>query len=253
MEFESKRATPPEYGVSALLETDVSKRNDGETAMDVCDVAVIGAGPHGLSLAAHLAARGIDFRVFGKPLSTWADHMPGNMVLKSDGFVSNLSAPSPDSTLKAYCSRNGLPYADEGLPVPLDTFLSYATTFRKRFVPTLEETNVVSLKADGDRFASDAGNWRAAAGAQCRAGDRHHLTSPMCRRCSRNLGRIIYRTALRIATAMVLRARKWRLSAAVPRPWTLPGCCTGRAHRCASSRARLKSNLTRCRTPMKKA
>jgi thioredoxin reductase len=120
--------------------------------MNVCDVAVIGAGPHGLSLAAHLAARGIDFRVFGKPLSTWADHMPGNMVLKSDGFVSNLSAPSPDSTLKAYCSRKGLPYADEGLPVPLDTFLSYATTFRKRFVPTLEETNIVSLKAEGDRF-----------------------------------------------------------------------------------------------------
>jgi thioredoxin reductase len=120
--------------------------------MNVCDVAVIGAGPHGLSLAAHLAARGIDFRVFGKPLSTWADHMPRNMVLKSDGFVSNLSAPSPDSTLKAYCNRNGLPYADEGLPVPLDTFLSYAATFRKRFVPMLEETNVVSLKAEDDRF-----------------------------------------------------------------------------------------------------
>jgi cation diffusion facilitator CzcD-associated flavoprotein CzcO len=119
----------------------------------VCDVAVIGAGPHGLSLAAHLAARGVDFRVFGKPLSTWAEHMPKNMVLKSDGFVSNLSAPSPESTLKAWCARNRVPYADEGLPVPLDVFLAYAEAFRKRYVPMLEETNVVALKQAGDEFA----------------------------------------------------------------------------------------------------
>jgi thioredoxin reductase len=121
--------------------------------MKICDVAVIGAGPHGLSLAAHLAAHGIDFRVFGKPLSTWAGHMPSNMVLKSDGFVSNLSAPAANSTLKAWCARNNTPYADEGLPVPLDTFLSYAASFRNRFVPMLEETNVVSLQRSGDAFA----------------------------------------------------------------------------------------------------
>lgn len=121
--------------------------------MKICDVAVIGAGPHGLSLAAHLASRGIDFRVFGKPLSTWAQHMPKNMVLKSDGFVSNLSSPASNSTLKAWCAANGAPYADEGLPVPLDTFLAYASFFRERFVPMLEETNVVSLRRDGDAFA----------------------------------------------------------------------------------------------------
>jgi thioredoxin reductase len=119
---------------------------------NVCDVAVIGAGPHGLSLAAHLAARGIDFRVFGKPLSTWAEHMPKNMVLKSDGFVSNLSAPASDSTLKTYCGKHRIPYADEGLPVALDAFLEYATSFRKRFVPMLEEVNVVALRPDGDLF-----------------------------------------------------------------------------------------------------
>ncbi|MFL5236684.1 MAG: NAD(P)-binding domain-containing protein [Rhizomicrobium sp.] len=121
--------------------------------MKFCDVAIVGAGPHGLSLAAHLAARGIDFRIFGRPLNTWAEHMPKNMVLKSDGFASNLSAPASNSTLQVHCSHNALPYADEGLPIPLDTFLSYATDFRQRFVPTLEETNVVSLRSDGDRFS----------------------------------------------------------------------------------------------------
>lgn len=121
--------------------------------MKTSDVAVIGAGPHGLSLAAHLAARGVDFRVFGKPLSTWAEHMPKNMVLKSDGFVSNLSAPTPDSTLKAYCGQRGLPYGDQAFPIPLDTFLDYAQNFRRRFAPMLEETNVVALDRAGDGFS----------------------------------------------------------------------------------------------------
>lgn len=120
--------------------------------MPSCDVAIIGAGPHGLSLAAHLAARGMNFRVFGKPLSTWSEHMPKNMVLKSDGFVSNLSSPLPNSTLAAYCQRNGLSYSDEGLPVPLKTFLAYAHDFRRRFVPMLEETNVVALDTVPDGF-----------------------------------------------------------------------------------------------------
>lgn len=118
-----------------------------------CDVAIIGAGPHGLSLAAHLGARGVDFRIFGKPMTTWSAHMPKDMILKSDGFASNLSAPSPESTLKAYCARHGIAYADQALPIPLDTFLAYANWFQRRYVPALEETNVTALQAEADGFA----------------------------------------------------------------------------------------------------
>lgn len=117
-----------------------------------CDVAVIGAGPYGLSLAAQLAGRGIDARVFGKPLSTWKAHMPKNMFLKSDGFASNLSAPVAGSTLKAYCETYNIPYAPQGLPIALDTFLSYADWFRNRHVAHLEELNVVSLSRDAEGF-----------------------------------------------------------------------------------------------------
>ena len=41
------------------------------------DVAVIGAGPYGLSLAAHLRARGADIRVFGFPMQSWRELYAG--------------------------------------------------------------------------------------------------------------------------------------------------------------------------------
>jgi cation diffusion facilitator CzcD-associated flavoprotein CzcO len=119
----------------------------------MCDVAIIGTGPLGLSVAAHLKARGIDFRIFGKPMGTWAEHMPKTMMLKSDGFASNLAAPDRDSTLKAYCNGHNVPYADEGFPISLDRFLEYAAWFRRRHVPQVDETMVTALEAEGEHFA----------------------------------------------------------------------------------------------------
>ncbi len=48
-----------------------------------CEVVIVGAGPYGLSAAAHLKAAHIDFRIFGDPMSFWRDHMPAGMMLRS--------------------------------------------------------------------------------------------------------------------------------------------------------------------------
>jgi 2-polyprenyl-6-methoxyphenol hydroxylase-like FAD-dependent oxidoreductase len=69
------------------------------------DIAIIGAGPYGLSLAAHLAAAGLDFRIFGRPMQFWREHMPEGMVLKSEGFASSLWHPHGALTLKEYCQE----------------------------------------------------------------------------------------------------------------------------------------------------
>ena len=115
-------------------------------------VAIIGAGPYGLSIAAHLRSLGIPYRIFGTPVDTWARHMPAGMLLKSDGFASSLSDPDDKGTLATYCLDRGIPYHPTDLPVPLEVFVDYARDFQERFVPDLEERQVVSLDKTGGTF-----------------------------------------------------------------------------------------------------
>jgi thioredoxin reductase len=116
------------------------------------NIAIIGAGPYGLSMAAHLRHRGISFRIFGRPMDSWLGHMPKGMLLKSDGFASNIYDPDGNFTLQRFCSEQGIPYADTGLPVRLDTFAAYGLAFRERMVPDLEDTLVVSLDRASSGF-----------------------------------------------------------------------------------------------------
>lgn len=111
------------------------------------EVVVIGAGPYGLSIAAHLAANRIPYRIFGKPMSAWSTQMPKGMHLKSEGFASSLSHPSGSFTLKEYCAQRSLPYQETGLPVKLETFVDYGLAFQQKFVPNLEEKLVKSVLA----------------------------------------------------------------------------------------------------------
>src|SRR5215475_364934 len=118
----------------------------------VLEAAVIGAGPYGLSIAAHLHHHGANIRVFGKPIETWRSHMPEGMLLKSDGFASNLSAPAHEHSLRAYCTRQAISYDDLKIPVPLSSFIAYALDFQRRFVPVVDSRSVIRVRRRGDNF-----------------------------------------------------------------------------------------------------
>ncbi|MDT7843671.1 FAD-dependent oxidoreductase [Streptomyces justiciae] len=115
-------------------------------------VAVIGAGPFGLSTAAHLRARGIPVRVFGEPMVSWRDHMPAGMLLKSTPVASNLDAPQPGHGLVDYCDAAGIPrlVTDEDI-IPVETFIAYGEWFQQKLVPELERVRVVSVDRDKDQ------------------------------------------------------------------------------------------------------
>jgi thioredoxin reductase len=121
------------------------------------DVMVVGAGPYGLSVAAHLLARGTEVRVVGRPMSSWIDNMPAGMLLKSEGFASSLSDPAGALSLEQYAREHGVEYRDVGLPVDLDTFSQYGLTFQRRHVPSLEDTQVLELRRDDRGFGLTLG------------------------------------------------------------------------------------------------
>ena len=170
-----------------------------------CDIAIVGAGPYGLSLAAHLGAAGADFRIFGKPLSTWRLHMPRGMLLKSDGFASSLSSPDANSTLRSWCAARGIAYDDRHRPVPLATFCDYAGWFQKTHVPRLDVRPVTSLTArdSGYTLLLDNGDTVAAARVVLAVGITH-FNCPASWTARR---RSLSPTATTIATQRLLAGR----------------------------------------------
>lgn len=132
-------------------------------------VAVIGAGPYGLSTAAHLKARAVPTRVFGSPMVSWREHMPAGMLLKSTPVASSIDAPQPGHTLFDFCQDVGEKrYESDWDTIPVETFARYGLWFQRRLVPALEQVRVVSvdrrgsgggfeLKLDsGEQFAAKA-------------------------------------------------------------------------------------------------
>jgi FAD-dependent urate hydroxylase len=114
---------------------------------DRLDVAVVGAGPFGLSVAAHLAHRRV--RAFGEPMETWRTRMPPEMRLRSDWDETSLSAPEDRGAIDVWSRATGEPREE---PIPLQKFLRYSDWFRDTFVPENDRANVAQLERGGGVF-----------------------------------------------------------------------------------------------------
>jgi predicted ATP-grasp superfamily ATP-dependent carboligase len=112
------------------------------------EAVVIGAGPYGLSVSAHLSGQGVRHETFGETMSLWSEHMPAGMYLKSEGFASNLGHPDGRFTLESFCAENetAYEYRDVAAPIPLDTFECYGRWFQQHAVPDLNESRVEQVR-----------------------------------------------------------------------------------------------------------
>lgn len=114
-------------------------------------LAVIGAGPYGLSVAAHLRAAGATVAVIGKPMESW-QAMPRGMYLRSAWTASSLAAPGGRHSLDQYVKTTGVAV---GRPIPLRDFIDYGVWFLREAVGEVEETYVRTLRSGGSGFEVD--------------------------------------------------------------------------------------------------
>ena len=129
---------------------------------NVCQVAIIGAGPYGLSVAAHLKHSGISTRVFGEPMSFWREHMPKGMRIRSPERATDLSSPDAEHSFKAFMAMQKI---KPQWPVPLECFIAYGEWFQEHLVPGVDRRKVRQVEraadgfqlrlADGEIFAAD--------------------------------------------------------------------------------------------------
>lgn len=118
--------------------------------MAKCDVAIVGAGPYGLSAAAHLRTiRGLEIRVFGKPMAFWERQMPKGMLLRSPYAASHLSDPDRALSLDAYQAANGNHLLR---PIPLNRFIDYGRWFQRQGVPETDPREITCIDKTGEEF-----------------------------------------------------------------------------------------------------
>lgn len=103
------------------------------------EVVIIGAGPYGLSTAAHLWAAGVSFRIFGEPMEFCQRQMPRGMILRSAYGASHIADPRHAFSLDAFQAQEGVRVDGQ---VRLEVFVRYGQWVQQQVAPKLERRRV---------------------------------------------------------------------------------------------------------------
>ena len=132
-------------------------------------VAIVGAGPLGLSVAAYLRDLRIPAFICGDTMEFWRDQMPRGMFLRSPLRASSIASPRRELSLERWSQAHGreLPKA-----VPLEDFITYGEWFQQQAAPDLDRRKVSSLEGGsaGFRLLLDDGDELRAARVVVAAG-----------------------------------------------------------------------------------
>ncbi|MBB3113072.1 lysine/ornithine N-monooxygenase [Paenibacillus phyllosphaerae] len=64
------------------------------------DLIIIGAGPYGISVAAHAVASNLSYKLLGYPMDFWENQMPQNMFIRTPHDLASFSDPEGRYTFK---------------------------------------------------------------------------------------------------------------------------------------------------------
>ncbi len=117
------------------------------------DVLIIGAGPFGLSVSAHLHSLGVEHRIVGRPMDTWKSHMPVGMNLRSEPYGSDMAAPKDGYDVATYCHDRNLDYVDRLGPLTMERFLDYCDWYTDELVPNIEDLTVTKVVPTNGGFS----------------------------------------------------------------------------------------------------
>jgi cation diffusion facilitator CzcD-associated flavoprotein CzcO len=109
------------------------------------EAVVIGAGPFGLSISAHLRAFGVEHVTLGRIIDTYRSHVPDGMLMKSEPYASTIASPGGKHTLAAFSAARGLDYVNRVGPVTRQRFVEYADWYADQLVPGVRDETVTQL------------------------------------------------------------------------------------------------------------
>jgi FAD-dependent urate hydroxylase len=116
------------------------------------EVLIIGAGPFGVSISAHLRGLGVEHDTVGRPMDTWRNHMPAGMVMKSEPYASVIAAPGAGYKVSDYCQSHGFYYVDRVGPLSSERFLGYADWYTEQLVPYVRDVTAADIRQTGQGF-----------------------------------------------------------------------------------------------------
>ncbi len=143
-------------------------------------VAIIGAGPYGLSLASHLAYNNIPFVILGKSMDLWRNHTFNSMNLRSDYATSEISHPNGQFQFEKFCQYESISLKKFTGQLPVDIYRRYIDWCQNQFAFNVNEELVTNVSHSSGTFQirTDQNQSFSAHKVVVATGIAHHLYIP---------------------------------------------------------------------------